>query len=287
MHRGSSERLLQAARVALLILACLAGAPTNLAGAAEQTLVLGGSTGGGYSIEGSDDLQTWVVVRTVENVSGALEIPFSELGGHAYYRVAHAGSADLRAVGLAVYQSVTDPAVRGELRLAARDQALTAIANSQDRFTAKQVTELFSNFATQEAFNATLTAGDASEAAGVSTESVNRILDVLTHSTTTVGAADLDAIRAIALSTGLAGGLTSNGGSIESVLSAVTAATQDLSPTARDAAAAYAQIASLTASIAQLTGIDGNALLQQALGAVNAAISSGDVANLFSFSASP
>ena len=249
------------------------------ADAANQMLLLSGSTGSGYTIEGSNDLVDWDTLRTVENLTGALEVPYAELGDYSYYRVSHAGANDLRAVGLAIFEEVGDPAQLEAIRLAARDQALAAIATNQSGLTTEQINELFSDFATQEAFNSAV--ANATTAATNSPAAVNRILDVLANHSATVSAADLDSIRALALSTGLASGMTSAGSSLTDVLASVTSATQNLDATSQQAASQYAQVAATAAALAQLLGANSSTLLQDAVNAVSAAISSGQVTDLF------
>ena len=229
--------------------------------AAEKVLLLSGSTGSGYTVEDSNDLQTWVIVKTVDNLTGALQVKYSELGDYAYYRVSHAGSSELRAIGLAVYEEVKDANRLEQIKLMARDRALEAIAGDETRLTQEQINSLFSKFATQEAFNAGFQAVDSNAAAIVSRDSVERIVGILSGSGANVTAADLDSIRAVALSTGLTGGIVSGGGSSADATAAVAVAVQTLSSAVQQSAAQTAQTAALAAIAAQLTGANAQELL--------------------------
>lgn len=268
MNSGTNQIVRRSVIVAIFALMFAVAPGTQ---AADQVLMLSGSTGSGYTIEGSDNLTDWETVRTVDNVSGALQISYSELGSHAYYRVTHNGASDLKAIGLAVYEEVQDPAQLEAARLAARDRALQEIASADTQFTAEQINTLFSDFATQEAFNSALSSANSAAAATDSQASVNRILDVLSNTSSTVSAADLESIRTAALSSGLVGGITAQGGTVAEATAAVQAATQNLSTEAQQLAASLAQAAGGAASAAQFLGLSQTevlAAIQQAVASI-------------------
>ena len=75
---------------------------------------------------------------------------------------------------------------------------------------------------------------------------------MLSNTSSTVSAADLESMRTSALSSGLIGGITAQGGTVADATADVQAAIQDLSAEAQQLAAFLTQAAGIAASSAQL-----------------------------------
>ncbi|MGB0579111.1 MAG: hypothetical protein ACPGVU_05350 [Limisphaerales bacterium] len=69
----------------LSLLVVLVG--THRMEAADQKLLLAGSVGETFTVQGSNDLEAWQNIVAVVNATGSVEVPHSQLDDYDYYRV--------------------------------------------------------------------------------------------------------------------------------------------------------------------------------------------------------
>lgn len=236
-------------RSSLLLAAVLYLLAGNVAlHAADRALVLAGSTGVNFRIEGSDDFETWhVVLDTVVNSDGVVEVPYSQLGNYRYYRASEVSSGEIRATGLTTIENSGDSATDQNRLQEAHDRVLEIIAEDRAAKAPNELRELFSTFATQSAFSSAKSAADSATASTDAQGAANRVLEILTRKlpadATVLSAADIESMRAQALAVGLSAGVANKTGSSSEATAALSGVLGQFSAENQLVAIALAQIA--------------------------------------------